>query len=247
MASRGDRGENGARRAKSPVEDDQTSDEDDDLEAPKSRSVRPHSSAAAKPVIGGVRGLPSRVTIPTKESSSNGSPGKHHRSTSPDRRAPVRIKEDNDGTKTTSPMAGKLDSRTARTTRSPSAQPSDLNSPSKLTVKRLGQIGGGTRATSTPHVVAPTEKPAVASSHSQNHKLGLIGRSPQNAAASETKPARDRFHQEGRPDDGRSKASKPADLEPEETAEERADRKREELKRQLEGKGQAPTKKKRKF
>ncbi|KAK3341910.1 XRCC4-like factor-domain-containing protein [Lasiosphaeria hispida] len=111
----------------------------------------------------------------------------------------------------------------------------------------LGRIGGRPRET-TP-VAEPTRSPSLAvtkepSSPPRRHKLGMIGK---NIASAESVT-----QAESRNDDTRGRSSTPATASnrglPRETSQERADRKRAELQKDLERRAAAgPTKKKRKF
>ncbi|KAM0345563.1 hypothetical protein ACHAPU_006493 [Fusarium lateritium] len=125
---------------------------------------------------------------------------------------------------------------------SPSASP-------RPTVKKggLGRIGGAqskgqVEENSVPLGDEATESSMTAVSHHPPKKLGVIGKSHAN----KDKPTLAADEGSRR---GRSTATEPAvDSKPRETSQERADRRREELKKELEKKAAAgPVKKKRKF
>lgn len=126
---------------------------------------------------------------------------------------------------------GRIGSKKAR---SPSASPPPTDKPKKK--GKLGQIGGKKESTPTPPSLQQEETPA-------KRKLGAIGgrkKVDEDGPASGVEEV-DKIR--GRP----VKAEKEKTTPPRETSEERAERKRRELKRELEEKVKAPAKKKRKF
>ncbi|KAG5657541.1 hypothetical protein KAF25_006105 [Fusarium avenaceum] len=125
--------------------------------------------------------------------------------------------------------------------------PSSQSSPRPVSKKGgLGRIGG---VKSKPSIEKPIpydteviESTTAAVSHHPPKKLGLIGKS--NISEGEPVPVADEGSRRGR-----SAAKEPiADSKPRETSQDRADRRREELKKELEKKAAAgPAKKKRRF
>jgi len=113
-----------------------------------------------------------------------------------------------------------------------------LTSPPASRAKKggLGKIGGKKRETTPPAPVVASPEEHSLPDRTPKPKLGHIGhRPPAKDVAKDDDVARYRTRE------------KTVEEQPRETSKERADRKREELKRQLEEKAKAPAKKKRKF
>ncbi|PMD20885.1 XLF-domain-containing protein [Hyaloscypha hepaticicola] len=119
--------------------------------------------------------------------------------------------------------------------------------PAPETVKpkkgKLGQIGAKNRRAETP---PPTEEaPEASKTETPKRKLGAIGHKHQSPATKKKRLSQpEELEIRGRTSVNPEKEKTP---QPRETSEERADRKRQELKRELEEKAKAPVKKKRKF
>ncbi len=118
--------------------------------------------------------------------------------------------------------------------------------------QRLGKIGGKRKDSSPETPMLPTSKPKLGTIGGKG-KLGKIGGTTskkQEASVSSKQEARDEnatpkpVEPEGR---GRTAQQPPEPSPPRETSQERANRKREQLKRELESKSQAAIKKKRRF
>lgn len=106
--------------------------------------------------------------------------------------------------------------------------------------KKLGQIGGKKKREATPPP-EPADDEETASSVGQQtpkKKLGVIGHRKETPKKEEEEPARGRQA---------VKAERSVTPPPRETSDERADRKREQLKKELEQRAKAPAKKKRKL
>ncbi|KAK3705895.1 hypothetical protein LTR37_013048 [Vermiconidia calcicola] len=114
---------------------------------------------------------------------------------------------------------------------------------------KLGTIGGRAKASTPAAVDSEGDKPAQSGS-SRHSKIGIIGGkkardpSPMTESLEEPHPPASAAEQAPRRARTPAKKATPA---PRETSRERADRKREQLKRELEAKAKAPVKKKRKF
>ncbi|KAK4223454.1 XRCC4-like factor-domain-containing protein [Podospora fimiseda] len=206
-----------------PVDDDETSDGED--AEPAVSSPRPKSSGARLGALGG-RKAPSRSPAPER---------------TPSKRPASKLTQSGSDSETAS------DASQDETKRAPSS------SPAKHAPKagRLGRIGGRSREetppleSTKPLVSSPLRSPAPGDAGDESsqlprrHKLGTIGRrAPEPYITA----------QEGSDDDrGRGKASLKKET-PRETSQERADRKRAELQKNLEKRAAAgPAKKKRKF
>ncbi|KAJ4263645.1 hypothetical protein NW762_006469 [Fusarium torreyae] len=157
---------------------------------------------------------------------------------------------------TTKPLIQKDDSETASeaeddgaATSPPAGDPSSSSSQPGPTAKKggLGRIGGAKSKQPAKTDVSPIDLEAVESStaavpHRPPKKLGVIGK--QNDNESESRPPVDEGSRRGRS----TAKEATAESNPRETSQERADRRREELKRELEKKAAAgPAKKKRRF
>ena len=126
---------------------------------------------------------------------------------------------------------------------------------------KLGKIGGKGKGSSPDALVAPTSKPKLGKIGGKR-RLGKVGGiasvSSQNDGAASIKlhdpvsPTRETRDKSAaphamEPERSRTVQRHPEPSPPRETSQERANRKREQLKRELESKSQATTKKKRKF
>jgi hypothetical protein len=253
------------RAASKPVIDDST--EDEDLDAPSQRSKIPDSFPSSPPraapspkkpkklgAIGGKKAAP-KPNPPDEEStedeaSSSQKPNAKESTASPmPEKAlakPQRKLGRKEGKKEVPP---------------PGPEPEREVSPSPVTASpvpeapkpkkgKLGQIGGKKKRAETPfppEAAQPEAKAPTSSTTLQpKQKLGVIGvRYPSPAIGKEDTPLKtEETESRGRASVKPEKEKTPP---PRETSEERADRKRLELKRELEEKAKAPVKKKRKF
>jgi hypothetical protein len=211
-----------------------STDDEDDLDAPSQRSVVPDSVPLFPPrqpptkigAIGRSKPAPAPAPAPKAQSKSK-SPtpqaktnGKH----------PVIDDEE----------TASEDEHVPQPAQSPPPPKPASPAPSKAQKGGLGKIGGKAREATPPVARAVTEEKTTPE-HKPKHKLGVIGHkapapAPEADVADETR---------GRGAGGAERAEKGE--EPRETSGERADRKREELKRALEEKAKVPVRKKRKF
>ena len=157
---------------------------------------------------------------------------------------------------------GKIGSKKQPSPRSPSAPPKSAEPESespKPKKRKLGAIGSKKQtrnATPTPEPAAEAEKASPASG-SKKRKLGDIGHGKKKDHDAEQDVNSDKEmgeagqgdvqHEEKISVRGRERLKKEETPEIRETSEERADRKRAQLKRDLEAKAKAPVKKKKKF
>ena len=231
--------------------DDSTDDGDDDLDAPSQRSKVPDSlppsqlpqrSPVKVPmkfgVVGGKREPPKPIPEDDDETTDGSTP-------SPIRRSHSR----EEGNK--SPMPEPSPAKTKRTLgtiggKKTPTEPEEAP-PIKEQVKpsrgRLGQIGGkkkeATPAPLQPEVESAASPPKLATG--KRKKLGTLEGPKSNAGVEKN----DKATEDPR---GRSVKQEPEKKPPpRETSEERANKKREQLKMELEKKAKAPVKKKRKF
>jgi XLF-Cernunnos, XRcc4-like factor, NHEJ component len=114
----------------------------------------------------------------------------------------------------------------------------------KLKKGKLGQIGGNKKRAETPPLTEEPQPEASKTSVTLKRQLGAIGHGHHS-------PATKKESSPSQVEEGRGRASvKPEDTKtppPRETSEERADKKRLQLKRELEEKSKAPMKKRKKF
>lgn len=214
---------------------DSTEDEDD-LDAPSQRSVVPDSVplypprqqprklgaiGRSKPAPAPAPNMPTKSKSPVPQVKTN---GKH----------PI---VDDDET-------ASEDEDDHPPAKSPTPPKPASPAPSKAKKGGLGKIGGKAKE-ATPSVTAAAEEKTVLD-HNLKHKLGVIGhRATSPAPEAEGVKSHDAEETRGRG----AEVSKKEEGEqgPRETSKERADRKREELKRTLEEKAKVPVRKKRKF
>lgn len=235
-----------------PMDDESTEDDDDDLDAPSQKPKIPDSSPPSQLAKSPVKKAPKKLGVLG---------GK--------REPPKPIPEDDDETEGSTPSPIQKSHRLADRSASPVAEPStakpkrtlgrvggkktspqpEVEEPAKEQPKpsrgRLGQIGGKkkepTPSPSEPEpeaeAVASPPKPAVET----KKKLGSLGGAKSKAGGE----ASVRPSEEPR---GRAiKQEEEKEPPPRETSEERANKKREQLKIELEQRAKAPAKKKRKF
>lgn len=214
--------------------DDASTDSDDDELMPsqpvshEARSSKTIDNPAPKPSMGRMGAIGGKKTSPPKSSAS-----------------PVKAKsveKEGDGSDTASDLA-ENDNDDNETASTASNDPTPPPSPPRKTTApkgRMGQIGG---RTSKQPVSAKGDEAPKAESSSHTHKLGTVGK------AQASKPTDQTTHTDL---DGRgrhsTRESSKEEVQPRETSTERADRRRAELKKELERKAAAgPAKKKRKF
>ena len=235
-----------------------STDDDDGLDAPSQRSKIPDSFPTSPPArdpspkaakklagLGGEKAGPKpsppvdedEATDSEASSTPKASPEKRTKSSTPAATLPKRGKLGKIGGKKEVPPEPAKES-----TPRPRAEPA------KPKKGNLGQIGGKKKEASpipAPEIERTTESLSQEAGVIPKRKLGTIGRvrsvTPTVEAGGK---ADDGQHARGRPVVKEEKEKSP---EPRETSEERANKKREQLKRDLEEKAKAPVKKKRKF
>lgn len=218
---------------------DSTDDEDDedDLDAPSQRSVVPDSVPLYPPrqqprKLGAIgRSMPApapapRMPIKSKSLIPQATPnGKHT------------IVDDEE--------TASEDEENPPPAKSPSPPTPASPAPSKAKKGGLGKIGGKAKETTPPSTKAAVEEKTTLD-HKPKHKLGVIGHKA-TTPAPKADEAKSHDAEETRGRGAEVSKEEEREQEPRETSKERADRKREELKRALEEKARAPVKKKRKF
>jgi hypothetical protein len=234
-----------------PIED--STDDDDDLDAPSQRTKRPESlppsqtatkSPAKGPnklgLVGGKKVPPKPIPEDDDETTEGSTPSPVQKAASPKERtaSPVPVPSPVKPKRTLGRVGGK------KATPEPEEAPPAKEQP-KPTRGRLGQVGGKKKekeATPVPSeeeaetVVSPPKPPAE-----EKRKLGSLGGRKANQREEEA---------DATPEEPRGRAVKQEEMKeppPRETSEERANRKREQLRIDLEEKAKAPAKKKRKF
>jgi hypothetical protein len=250
---------------------DDSTDDEDDLDAPSQRSKIPDSFPSSQPpaatspakpkkfgAIGGKKAVPKREPPPQFDDDQSTEEASPPRKASPEKKiaspapqiAAVRPK------KTLGKIGGKKEAPTppppepepdSETEPEVEASPPPVVSPPKDVPKpkkgKLGQIGG--KKEQVEPIPEPAEpEPSTAAVPATKRKLGQIGHGHKvEMQESSKKP------EEGNENRGRAAVNpeKTATPEPRETSLERADKKRERLRRELEEKAKAPVKKKRKF
>ncbi|KAH9838175.1 XLF-Cernunnos, XRcc4-like factor, NHEJ component [Teratosphaeria destructans] len=232
------------------VDDESTDDEDDDLDAPASR----------KPVVS------KESTSPVPRRRRNASPNASHtmprkigrtlgtkdKLASPNPE-PTSLAKDASPAPALQKVRSKLGKIGGKATASSTPEPKPAAPvPASATKSKLGRIGGRKQALSS-NESAPassaTEGAVPSPSPSKLSKLGRIGGKKarlSSPARTEHEPVAAASEENGRKSRASEREAKES-TPPSETSQERADRRREELKRQLEDKAKAPTKKKRKF
>lgn len=212
---------------------DDSTDDEDDLNGPSQRSAIPDSYQPPSP-----KPQPKKLgaigrSKPTSEAASPPRPQKEGQAIHAKAIEDSSIADDDE-------TASEDDREPLPPPRRHQSPPKHAATPPPETPKKggLGKIGGKKRAATPPVTTAPND--ATHPPRTPKHKLGVIGRQ----AAVTPKPA-------GSADDagrGRSTtAEEEEERSPRETSKERADRKREELKRELEEKAKVPVRKKRRF
>lgn len=249
LAIRDQRPEAQRQRTPSPAAKTRAADDDDDEF--QVQSTPPHLKSSAKrsspiPVKGESPepvAQPSKATQPAKKiggklgAIGGKKPSPPPRPPTPKESSPPPPAADDD--ETASETASDADETASLPDEIPSTPP-PAPSPAKAAPKKggLGRIGGPSAAKSKPADEDQEVKPPAP------RKLGVIGNKPK-AASSTTSTAVDGEASRGRP---ATRQQEEEEAQARETSQERADRKREELKRELEKKAAAgPAKKKRKF
>lgn len=209
--------------------DDESTTDDDNLDGPAPKTV-PGTARAAQTTSGPSSAIEATLPAPKKLGAIGGSTRKV-----PSMHSEPPPREDS------SPEVEEAPSRLA-------------HEPSKPSKGKLGRIGGASKAYSPPDPAPPTlaepDSPNISS-----RKLAMIGgkkasngtESPPSEAPRtvERTPASSSVR---KPSPARARSVKTSESSaPRETSQERADRKRDQLRRELEMRAQAPAKKKRKF
>ena len=200
--------------------EDDTEEDDDDLDGPSQPSQKPMPSTSQ---------LPSREKSQTPQPPTSSAP-------SPRKRL---------GT-----LGGRARTKSATPTSTPpiEAHTSPTPSPEKPKAKsKLGTIGGRKAAKPQPTPPAPESEDADTSPPKQGKKLGTIGGAKRETKSSRAPTASATPERQiAEPAEKHKQDAKAEPTEPEDPVE-RANAKRDALKRQLEEKAKAPVKKKRKF
>ena len=193
------------------VDDESTTEDEDDLDAP-----------------------PRRPTPPRRKSLTPDKPAKQHSSMS---RSPRKLG-----------MIGRSSRvSTAPTTEHPPREQSTKAKPRP----KLGMIGGKAKSPSpSPASTAPDLNRSISRSPPRASKIGVIG-GKRSEPSTLFLPESDEGQPPQSPNEPSTRRARATEQEPtplqRETSQERADRKRDQLKRELEEKAKAPAKKKRKF
>jgi XLF-Cernunnos, XRcc4-like factor, NHEJ component len=220
-------------RSKAVIQD--STDDEDDLDAPSQHSVVPDSVPLSPP-----RQQPTKIgaigrSKPAPAPAPGPAPKVQSKSKSPVPQAKANGKHpviDDEET-------ASEDEDIPQPAKSPTPPKPASPAPSKANKGGLGKISGKTRE-ATPLVARAVTEENTTPEHKPKHKLGVIGHkapapAPEADVADETR---------GR---GAGVVEEEREEGPRETSRERADRKREELKRALEEKARVPVRKKRKF
>lgn len=232
-------------KAPLPIEDETTDDEQATvpLKTGPTKSPTPESASSPEPTKlkfgeGKIGGKKSRSPEASSSSEEAPKPRKGKLGQIGSRKRRPTPESSDEAPKPRKRKLGQIGERKKETSPSPSRSAEEAHKPRKA---KLGQIGGRKKEASPSPSVSGNEAPV--SPNAIKRKLGAIGnrqKSPHGeitaAAAGEEEPR------------GRSvKVDKERTPPPRETSEERAEKKRLQLKRELEEKAKAPVKKKRKF
>jgi hypothetical protein len=254
------------KRAASKLVISDSTDDDDDLDALSQRSKIPDSfppsppPAAASPqklkklgAIGGKKLAPN-LAQPDEE-STEGEPSSPYKASSETKAAsPTPEKALAKPQRKLGRIGGKKEDPLPEPESEHDVSPPLAKAPvpdaPKVKKGKLGQIGGKKKRAETPapaeEAVPETEAPTTPTTPNPKRKLGVIGHRHQSPAIknednpSKTEEAESRGRASVKPEKEKSPP-------PRETSQERADRKRLQLKRELEEKAKAPVKKRRKF
>ncbi|EMC99520.1 hypothetical protein BAUCODRAFT_29867 [Baudoinia panamericana UAMH 10762] len=228
--------------------DDESTEDEDDLDAPSNRATRSQH--------GGFSHHPSQSS-----GNNNAAAALLHRDHTSSERSPqpTPSKQGNPDHRDTpsskpKPKLGTIGGRgKPSVTPEPNAtEQAAVASPSRPRSK-LGTIGGKNKATSSAAATPAPDIPAQQSPPAKSHKLGIIGGKKANSdSAGSRHDSQQHSDRDGQPSPPRQpRASERRGTKeptpPRETSQERADRKRAELKRQIDERAKAPVKKKRKF
>ncbi|KAK5122896.1 hypothetical protein LTR85_003461 [Meristemomyces frigidus] len=239
------------------TEDESTTEDDDDhLDAPPRKPGRTPESSGNKQQRQRQRQRTKSpdVVLPTpKKVGAIGGRKKQTSSTSPAKQpSPEQEEEASPPKKAGRSKLGAIGGK-AKASATPEPASENATSPAKPRAK-LGAIGGKrdkANASATPEPT-PTPSATSAAARQHHHKLGTIG--GKKAADTSSRQASEEPSTRGSTREPSPRRSRQPERKEEatppsvrETSQERADRKRGELKRQLEEKARAPVKKKRKF
>jgi len=237
------------------VDDESTTEDEDDLDAPPRKAASSQRSGSTARARQRTETPNTSASTPRKAAAVSGrqrqpSPSK---SSSPARERSAERTESPSPPKPRSRLGAIGGKKQASVT--PEPTPEAATSPVKPRAK-LGAIGGKNKASETPDS-APTSSAtddATPASPAKPHRLGMLGgkKGSKDTAAPASIPRVSPAHEDGVREASPRRSRQPekkkeATPPPWETSEERANRKRGELKRQLEEKAKAPVKKKRKF
>lgn len=231
-----------------PADDEDSTEDEDDLDGPPLKSKSEghqvqNNDTHAHVAAGAKSSSPQPATRSTAHASIARGPFTHEEDT----------EDDDDDLDRPSQPSQKATSSSQLPSREKSQTPQPSLSPAPSPRKRIGTFGGRTRTKSPARSVTPTEEhedstPASPSPErpKPKGKLGTIGgkREMKSSRASTASGTPERQHEE--PASVRKPDMKAEPVEPEDPVE-RANAKRDALKRQLEEKAKAPVKKKRKF
>lgn len=253
------------RAASKPVINNST-DDDDDLDVPTQRSKIPDSFPASPPAaalspkkpkkLGAIGGKKTALKLdpPDKgntedDASSTHKPSSEKSTASPTSPTPEKVVKSKKklgqiGEKKEPPPPEPEPEHEHEVSPPPAKATPALNAPN-LKKGKLGQIGGKKKRAETPPPIEEAHPQAEASkTATPNRKLGAIGHRYQSPVTKHEDTPSQAGESRGRATVKPEKEKTPP---PRETSEDRADKKRLQLKRELEEKAKAPVKKKRKF
>jgi len=225
-------------RSQAVIQD--STDDEDDLDAPSQRSLVPDS-------------VP--LPPPKQQPRKLGAIGRSKPAPAPTPRMPAKSKSPVPQAKSNGTHPVVDDEETASededdhpAARSPTPPRPASPTPAKAKKGGLGKIGGRAKEATPPVTRAVVEENTASehkADHKPKHKLGVIGhKAPTPAPEVDEAKSHDAEEMRGR---GAEVSKEEKKEQPRETSKERADRKREELKRALEEKAKVPVRKKRKF
>lgn len=216
------------------TQDDDGSTEDEDLDAPPTRpsSLKKPRAVAEKPNVRTEAHAPAPPIIHSPAATDESSTLSQQSTT----RSPRKL-----GT-----IGGQVRHATpADHDTSPEATPTP-EAPRPQAKSKLGILGGRSKSDIDEAQVAPEQQSSPPPSQARIKKLGIIGGSRATATESARTSTTSRVTENGSPEPSPPEEHK-SPPPPQESLEELANRKRDELKRQLREKTKAPAKKKRKF
>ncbi|KAL4791967.1 XRCC4-like factor-domain-containing protein [Aspergillus venezuelensis] len=211
--------------ATSKPEEDETTDEDEDLEPPPRHEAKEKEKTAPQPA--------------SKPSRELGVIGGRKKQPEPAPKSPEQESEPEPETRASQPPS--------QSTTEPQQSPPPQQAPKKKTIGRIGAIGGKAKATpSTSEAPTSSKTGDTEETDDDSPPVSRPKARPQEETASIDDSTKQE-EEEAPAHKSIKKEATPAEPERELTEEEKANRKREELKRQLAAKSKAPAKKKRRF